>query len=125
MNNTILGRAGEELAADWLESLGYKIIQRNVRYRSAELDLVSTLGPWLVFVEVKLRRGTTYGTPAEAITPYKRRRLILAASLFIAQKADQPNWPRLYRFDLVGITVTPEQIELDLLPNILTKEVGR
>ena len=51
-----LGRSGERLAADYLKTRGYRLVDRNVRRREGEVDLVALQGGTLVFVEVKLRR---------------------------------------------------------------------
>ncbi|MET0902793.1 MAG: YraN family protein [Acidimicrobiales bacterium] len=69
------GQAGEERAAAWYRARGYEVIDRNWRCRAGELDLVARRGRILVFVEVKARRTDRFGTPAEAVTPTKQRRL--------------------------------------------------
>jgi putative endonuclease len=77
--NQHLGRTGEDLAADHLRSLGYRLRARNWRPAGmglrGELDLVATDGPTLVVCEVKTRRSTRAGSPSEAVTAAKRRRL--------------------------------------------------
>ncbi|RJL21758.1 YraN family protein [Bailinhaonella thermotolerans] len=70
-----LGRFGEKVAADFLGSIGYSIIERNWRCRSGEIDIVAREGDALVVVEVKTRSGRGYGTPAESVTYTKARRL--------------------------------------------------
>ncbi len=67
-----LGASGERRAASWLEARGYRILDRNWRCPSGELDLVAELADELVIVEVKTRRGSAMGAPEEAITPAKR-----------------------------------------------------
>ncbi len=95
-----LGLAGEELAARHLESLGYRILERRYRTRLGELDLVATSGQVLVFVEVKARRGTRFGTPAESVPPWKQERLARVAAQYIAVR--QPLEPAI-RFDVVAV----------------------
>lgn len=99
-----LGAAGERLAAQLLERQGMTILARNWRCVYGEIDLVATEGPELVFVEVKTRRGARAGSPEEAITPTKQRRLIAAAqSYLVAREAeDHP-----YRIDVVAVDLTP------------------
>jgi len=70
-----LGRLGERLAAARLEERGYRILERNFRCRSGEIDLVTEEGSDLVFVEVKTRRGTARGLPEEAVDRRKARKL--------------------------------------------------
>ena len=70
-----LGRQGEELAADFLESDGFLILDRNYRCSEGELDIVAADQRVLVACEVKTRSSVAYGTPIEAITSQKLRRL--------------------------------------------------
>jgi putative endonuclease len=71
-----LGRQGEDLAARYLEHhLGLVILSRNWRCSEGELDLVATDGRTLIVCEVKTRRTTDYGTPGEAVTEAKARRI--------------------------------------------------
>jgi putative endonuclease len=81
-HNRGLGAHGEDIAADYLTSLGFSILARNWRDgRSGELDLIARDGGTVVAVEVKTRSGTGYGHPLEAITAAKAcrlRRLLLA-----------------------------------------------
>jgi putative endonuclease len=70
-----LGDAGEEAVARWYVDAGYEVVDRNWRCREGELDVVVTRGAVLVFCEVKTRRSTAFGSPAEAVTVTKQRRL--------------------------------------------------
>ena len=74
------GRAGERLAAVQLESQGYRILETNFRCRYGEIDLIVEDECDLVFVEVKMRRGTASGLPEEAVDARKQRRLLQVAS---------------------------------------------
>ena len=70
-----LGRRGEQVAAEYLQSAGFRILDRNWRCAEGEIDIVAAERQVLVVCEVKTRSGTGYGTPAEAITRVKRNRL--------------------------------------------------
>jgi putative endonuclease len=70
-----LGAFGEQLAADYLQSQGMAILDRNWRCASGEIDIVARDGADLVICEVKTRRSTAFGDPAEAVTARKLRRL--------------------------------------------------
>ena len=70
-----LGDAGEELVARWYADAGYRVLDRNWRCREGELDVVVARAGVLVFCEVKTRRSTAFGVPAEAVTFTKQRRL--------------------------------------------------
>ncbi len=96
-----LGRRGEQLAAALLESEGYWIIERNWRCPSlGEIDLVAANeDECLVFVEVRTRRGTSFGTPEESITKDKRARLKLLAELYVQTYSWLYNW----RIDVIAL----------------------
>jgi putative endonuclease len=71
----LLGRRGEELAAEYLESLGMLIVERNWRCPDGEIDIVALDGDALVIAEVKTRRSLAYGHPFEAVGANKLARL--------------------------------------------------
>jgi putative endonuclease len=107
-----LGLAGEELACAELRRRGYAILARRFRTRRGELDIVARDGDTLVFVEVKARRATRYGTPQEAVTWEKRRRLAAMADDFLA-RARLGSVP--CRFDVVAVRVgsgEPDGVEV-------------
>jgi putative endonuclease len=95
-----LGTAGESIACGALESLGYRIIERNYRTRFGEIDIVAEDGGAIVFVEVKTKTDGSYGDPAEAVTPQKQRQLVSMGE-FYATYCCPPNTP--CRFDVVAI----------------------
>lgn len=100
MSATKTGAYGESLALARLLQKGYKLLGRNLRFGHCELDLVMQDGSTIVFVEVKARSGTAYGTPAEAVTKQKQRRLIQAAQSFLLQNQCADAFAR---FDVVEI----------------------
>ena len=81
-----LGLNGEEFAARYLEAKGYRIVERNYRIRSAEIDLIAERDGVIVFVEVKTRKNKKYGRPAEAVTLAKQKKIISAASVFMQRE---------------------------------------
>ncbi len=74
-----LGRQGEQLAAEYLQRQGLRILARNWRCSEGEIDIVAADRRVLVACEVKTRSGTRYGTPLEAVTRKKRARLLRLA----------------------------------------------
>jgi putative endonuclease len=80
----VLGRRGEQIATEYLERAGMRILDRNWRCAGGEIDIVAAEGQVLVICEVKTRSGTRYGTPLEAITRAKRTRLRRLAALWLA-----------------------------------------
>ncbi len=82
-NRRLLGNRGEAIAAAYLEQQGYTIVARQWRCALGEIDLVARDGDMLVFVEVRTRRTTDYGTPEESLTPRKQQRLRDLAFFFL------------------------------------------
>ncbi len=79
--NAQKGRQGENIARDYLEKLGYKIIEQNWHYsKNAEIDIIAVDNNTLVFVEVKTRTNLNYGHPFEAITQNKINKIYTAIS---------------------------------------------
>ena len=76
------GLSGEECAADWLAKEGYVILERRFRCPMGEIDIIARQGRIIVFVEVKTRSSARYGTGSEAISRWKERHLISAATLY-------------------------------------------
>ena len=70
-----LGKSGEQAAADYLTSRGFRILDRNWRSADGEIDIVAVERHVLVVCEVKSRTSTRYGSPLEAVSRAKRGRL--------------------------------------------------
>ena len=102
MDTHRVGRRFEDAAARWLEARGWRILERNVRFRRKEIDLVVRRGALVAFVEVKGRRGRDFGRPAEAVIPRKRREIEGVARWWIGRH-DRPGTD--YRFDVIGVEV--------------------
>jgi putative endonuclease len=98
-----LGRAGERLAAEHLERLGYRIVARNHHTRWGELDLIACDGDVLVFCEVKSRRATS-ATPLEALVPSKQRQVRRMATAWLTERRGRLR-PAALRFDAIGVTL--------------------
>lgn len=77
-----LGKEGEAIAVSYLLKKHYRILERNFKARYGEIDIVALDGDTLVFVEVKTRSSRLYGTPEEAITPWKLRELAKTAQYY-------------------------------------------
>lgn len=71
----VLGREGEQAAVDYLTGRGFRVLDRNWRCADGEIDIVAVERHSLVVCEVKTRSGTRYGTPLEAVSRAKQRRL--------------------------------------------------
>ncbi|KAB7771237.1 MULTISPECIES: YraN family protein [Xanthomonas] len=102
------GNAVEAAARAELERAGLRLIAANVAFRGGELDLVMQQAQSLVFVEVRYRRSTAFGGGAASVDLRKRRRLLLAAQLFLAAHPQYANWP--CRFDVVEAEGDPPRL---------------
>jgi putative endonuclease len=99
-----LGGLGENLAVAYLTDAGLTVLDRNWRCREGELDIIARERDALVFCEVKTRRGLGFGSPVEAVTPVKRRRIRVLAQRWLAAHDEHA---AEIRFDVVGILVRP------------------
>jgi putative endonuclease len=93
------GQAGEDLAAQFLEQQGFKILHRNWRYGRAEVDIVAMDGAVLVLIEVKARSSQHFGRPEEFVSVKKQRFLAEAASRYMEMHGH--DWE--IRFDVVSV----------------------
>ena len=100
--------------AAWYRARGYDVLDRNWRVREGELDLVVRRGRTIVFCEVKTRRGDAFGTPFEAVTPTKQRRLRTLALRWLAEHDHRG--PSL-RFDVAAVRVAADgTAEIEVRP---------
>ena len=109
----LLGKEGEDRAARFLMKQGYRIIERNYRTRSGEIDLIALHEGAVVFIEVKTRTSNAFGAPELAVNPRKQQRMVKAALGYI-------KYNKLHqvpcRFDVVAITSAAEK-EVELIQN--------
>ncbi len=112
-----LGAWGERVAAEQLRAGGYDILARNWRCAHGEIDIVARQGDELVFVEVKTRRGRGHGTPEEAITAHKARKLFELAQWYcVEEDLDEVDW----RVDLMAVELDSagKLLRCEHVPNI-------
>lgn len=97
-----LGRRGETMSCRALSELGLEILDRNVRNRHGEIDIVARDKGVLCFIEVKTRRrGSGFGRPADAVDHRRQVRLSRAANLYMRKLGEDVEVP--YRFDIVEV----------------------
>ncbi|WP_378955640.1 YraN family protein [Pelosinus sp. sgz500959] len=100
MNNIEVGNLGEQAAADYLHQSGYEVLTRKYRTKIGEIDIIAKLKDTVVFVEVKTRRSTRCGFPAEAVT-YRKQQKIMNTAMYYLSYTDQT---QLYcRFDVIEV----------------------
>ncbi len=95
-----IGNSGEDLAAEYLESNGWIILDRNYFFEKAEVDIVATDQNFIIFVEVKKRSNTYFGRPEEFVTPSKEKNIKKAAEAWVYERKMET---ALVRFDIISI----------------------
>lgn len=100
-NNKARGDAGESLALEYLQQQGLTLAYRNYRCKMGEIDLILKQRNVWIFVEVRLRKSTLYGSAVETVTATKQRKIRNTAQHFMLNKGLSENTP--VRFDVVGI----------------------
>jgi putative endonuclease len=86
MNRRSIGTEYESRAADFLESEGYVILERNYRCRTGEIDIIAQEKEYLCFVEVKFRSGSGCGSPLEAVNYHKQRKILGVARYYMMRQ---------------------------------------
>ena len=99
MTNQEMGKFGEDYAASYLRKKGYKIIERNYRFKKYEIDIICQYNNQYVFVEVKARNTAEIGEPWKAVTKTKQRQIIKCAHNYLINKDIDAE----SRFDIISI----------------------
>ncbi len=100
-----IGKYGEDAAAKYLKKKGYQIAARNYSCKFGEVDIIARQEDTLVFVEVKTRSTTLYGTPAEAVTYNKKRHIVNTAKHYLMQNGYDGN----IRIDVIEVYLSAER----------------
>lgn len=109
------GSRSENRAVAFLERKGFRILTRNYRSPSGEIDIVALDGKTVVFIEVKARRGETFGGPETAVDDRKQRRISRAALTYLSARRALD---RSCRFDILSIRETSAQaVQIDHIQN--------
>jgi putative endonuclease len=116
-----VGQRGEDLTAKHYEKLGYKLVDRNYAVpfgkQTGEIDLIFSKGKELVFVEVKTRTNTKFGTPFDSVDFYKQRKLVKTAKMFMQL---HPKWQESsFRIDVAAVDIDNAQEPVIILVNAI------
>jgi putative endonuclease len=107
------GKAAEDAACLHLQAAGYRILCRNFRAHSGELDVVALDGPSLAVVEVRFRASRRFGGAAASITWRKRQRIVRATQVLLRTRRELARLP--VRFDVVEVDGEPSPARCRLL----------
>lgn len=114
MHNKLLGELGEQQAASYLQRKGYRILARKFRAKTGEIDIICGERDTVIFVEVKTRRSTIYGFPAEAVNLQKQRKIINTAWCYLTMNR-MTSSP--LRFDILEVLILKEEVRINHIKN--------
>lgn len=112
-----LGKAGEEMAVQFLVEKGYKIIEQNYRFGHGEIDIIAEDKGILVFVEVKTRNTLEFGRPEEAVSRSKLKRIKKIAEGYLYEKEIDD---KVCRLDVIAILQMKGIKEINHIENAYT-----
>lgn len=107
-----LGRIGENIIADYITKLGYKVVERNFACNQGEIDIIAKDKEELVFIEVKTRTDISYGEASEAVTNTKKRHLINSIKYYI-YKQKLENQP--IRIDVAEVYINKGKVKVNYI----------
>ena len=109
MTKEALGTWGENEALDYLRRKGYRFIDRNIRFKKFEVDLILKDQDEIVIVEVKARSTNLMGEPWQAVSKTKQRQIITVADQYVQAHQLDNN----IRFDIVSIVHNAHQTNIE------------
>lgn len=112
----ITGKIGEDIAINYLEKKGYKIIERNFEARQGEIDIIAMDENELVIIEVKTRKCLEYGKPAEAIDKNKKKHIYKTAEYYLYIKKLEKMYVRI---DVIEVYIKNNKIYINHLKNVI------
>lgn len=117
MHSYYKGLAIEQLAAQYLQQQGMLILERNFHCKYGELDLIGKTQTELVFIEVRYRNNSYYGSAAETITYTKQKKIIIAANYYLSKN----NWATCLpcRIDVIAMSGDPNSLKIEWIQNAI------
>jgi len=107
------GNAGERVAAGFLRSLGYEILEMNWRAEKREIDIIARIEATIVFVEVKSRGEEPLDDPVLAVNRRKQKHMIQAAQQYM----ERTGCPLAVRYDIITVRFTPDGPVIEHMPD--------
>lgn len=106
-----LGKEGEQLAVEYLQTKKYQILERNWRFQKAEVDIIAQKDSILAVVEVKTRSTKEFGDPQDFVKPKKIKLLVRAIDEYVVKNELDVE----VRFDIIAIVKNDKQWEIEHL----------
>jgi putative endonuclease len=115
LTRQLIGQQGERTAERYLLEQGLRLVTRNYRCQSGEIDLIMRDGDTLVFVEVRQRKSSDYGSPLETVSVAKQRKILSASQHYL--QSEKISSRQAMRFDVVGVIHDGKQARIDWVRN--------
>lgn len=112
MRNIEIGKIGEKKAIEYLESNGYKIIEKNFKVKFGEIDIIARKKREIIFIEVKTRTNDNFGYPEEAVNKTKLKKIEKVALFYLNSKKINLS----YRFEVLSILKDKEKFKFEIIP---------
>lgn len=103
------GAKGEQIAANYLEKKGYKILETNWRFKNLEADIIASVDKTLVIAEVKTRKSNYFGEPETFVNKQKQKNLIMAANEYVVRNQLDME----VRFDIISIIINDKEMNIN------------
>lgn len=112
----VLGKKGEEFAVNYLQNIGYTILEKNFFCRQGEIDVIALDGNYIVIIEIKSRTNEEFGLPSEAVTKIKLKHMLKAATYYLyTRNLENAN----VRIDVVEVYVRKDKYHVNHLKQII------
>ncbi len=118
MKRSETGALGEKIARDFLKKKGYRIHETNFRCREGEIDIIAVKKDCLVFIEVRTKTSSSFGSPEESITLAKKEKLVASALNYIE---NHKNLPTSWRIDFVAVELDKDgrAVRIEIIENAI------
>lgn len=111
-----IGKIGEDLAVEYLEKEGYRVIERNFECKQGEIDIIAIDNNELVFIEVKTRTNLKYGQPIDAVNQTKQKHLTKAVQYYLYSRHLENKFVRL---DVIEIYLYNQKYRVNHIKQII------
>ena len=109
------GILGEDLASNYLENIGYEIIERNFLCKQGEIDIIAKDKDEYVFIEVKTRSNRCYGRPSEAVNVFKKKHILKSTKYYLyLHKLED----KFIRFDVIEVYLFNHKYKINHLKQV-------
>ncbi len=116
INKKTYGKWGENKAKEYLLNIDYVQIADNWQNRFGEIDLIMFENEQVVFIEVKTRRNSSFGSAIESINKTKQQQIIKMVEMFLQYKNW---WDKSFRIDVITIVGETDQFDLTHIKNAI------